>query len=161
MAAQSQRKYSSAMRSLLCLALVLAACKQDAPPRPSLSQVARTCHKDFGCPRTILYVQDLHASQRYYHDKLGFKIDWTDGDPADFGAVTRGDTQLFMCERCQGHPGTWVWIFTPDVDRLYDELVRRGATIKSPPDDKPWGVREMQVADLDGNVLRLASPKKR
>jgi len=39
--------------------------------------------------------------------------------------------------------------------------VRRGATIKSPPDDKPWGVREMQVADLDGNVLRLASPKKR
>jgi uncharacterized glyoxalase superfamily protein PhnB len=35
--------------------------------------------------------------------------------------------------------------------------VRKGAIIKSPPGDKPWGMREMQVADPDGNVIRFGS----
>ncbi|MCW5806797.1 MAG: VOC family protein [Deltaproteobacteria bacterium] len=148
---------------ILAAALALAGgCKRDADQARPLADEARACDAthDLGCPRTILWVADLATSQRYYRDKLGFKIDWTDGDPADFGAVTRGHTQLFMCQRCQGHPGSWLWVFTPDVDRLHKELVQRGALIQSPPDDKPWGVREMQVADPDGNVLRIGSPSK-
>jgi uncharacterized glyoxalase superfamily protein PhnB len=35
--------------------------------------------------------------------------------------------------------------------------VKRGARIKMPPTDMPWGVREMKVADRDGNVLRFGS----
>ena len=145
----------------LSLATLFACNREQAHRAPPIAQLAEACHKEFGCPRPILYVHSLDASQRYYRDKLGFHIDWTDGDPPDFGAVSRGDTQLFMCQKCQGHAGGWVWVFTPDIDRLHDELVRRGATIKAPPEDKPWGVREMQVADLDGNVLRLASPRRK
>ena len=37
-------------------------------------------------------------------------------------------------------------------------LVRRGAKVQARPENKPWGVREMQVADPDGNVLRGGSP---
>jgi len=149
------------MRNLVIGFLVLIAmtgCKRH--DEAGLAAVAKTCtnHGDLACPRTILYVHDLRASQRYYHEQLGFKLDWTDGDPADFGAVSRGDTQLFMCERCQGHPGTWVFILTPDVDKLHAELVKRGAKIQSAPADKPWHIREMQVADPDGNVLRIGSP---
>lgn len=148
------------MRIIAALVFALGlGCKQEAKRASPFALMASACsHKDLGCPRAILYVGDLEASQRYYRDKLGFKIDWAYGEPPDFGAVSRGDTQLFMCEKCQGHAGSWVWVFTPNVDRLHAELVRRGATIKAPPADKPWGVREMQVADLDGNVLRLASP---
>jgi catechol 2,3-dioxygenase-like lactoylglutathione lyase family enzyme len=149
------------MRTLVfaALALLFAGCKHE-PERVHLAEVARACAKDgdLGCPRTILYVDDLRASQRYYRDKLGFKIDWTDGDPPDFGSVSRSDMQLFLCQRCQGHPGSWLWVFTPDVDRLHRELVKRGAIIKAPPANKPWRVREMQVADPDGNVLRIGSP---
>jgi len=143
----------------LCVALL--GCKRSDHHASPLADVARSCaHGDLGCPRAILYVDDLAASQRYYVDKLGFKLDWTDGDrdPVGFASVSRGDTQLFMCHRCQGNPGSWLWVYTPDVDRLHEELVRRGAIIKAPPDDKSWGVREMQVADLDGNVLRIGSP---
>src|SRR5262245_2771768 len=145
------------MRITLLVAMLAIRCKHEA--RAPLAEAARACgHGDLGCPRAILYVANLAASQRYYRDKLGFKIDWTDGDPPDFGAVSRGDTQLFMCERCQGHAGSWLWVFTPDVDRLHAELVDRGAIIRQPPGDKPWGVREMQIADPDGNVLRVGSP---
>lgn len=115
-------------------------------------------NKDLGCPRPIITVSRLDDSIRYYRDKLGFRFDWTDGEPPDFAAVTRGDLQIFMCQRCQGHPGSWLWVTTPDVDALYVELVRRGATIRARPENKPWRVREMQVADPDGNVLRIGSP---
>ena len=148
------------MRTLV-LALALAACHRDAPDAHLAATVsACTSDKDMACPRPILYVSSLEASQRYYRDKLGFHIDWTDGDPPDFGAVTRGDTQIFMCQRCQGHPGGWIWIFSPDVDAVHADLAKRGATIKSTPENKPWGVREMQVADPDGNVLRIAGPRR-
>jgi catechol 2,3-dioxygenase-like lactoylglutathione lyase family enzyme len=150
----------SRMRTLVVLAISLAfffGCKRHEPN--ALAETAQACtSSDLGCPRAILYVHDLAASQRYYHDQLGFKLDWTDGDPPEFGAVSRGDTQLFMCQRCQGHAGSWLWVFSPDVDRLYGELVKRGAIIKSPPANMPWHVREMQVADPDGNVLRIGSP---
>lgn len=157
-------RYAVHMRTGLAVVIALASlavagCKHRREPS-ALAQTARACAagSDLGCPRAILYVGNLAASQRYYRDKLGFKLDWTDGDPPDFGAVSRGDTQLFMCERCQGHPGSWLWITSPDVDRLYGELVKRGAIIKSPPATMPWHVREMQVADPDGNVLRIGSP---
>ena len=144
---------------VLAIACVAGGCKRSAHEPSALAQTALDCsHSELGCPRPILYVHDLMAARRYYHEQLGFKLDWTDGDPPDFAAVSRGDTQLFMCQRCQGHAGSWLWVATPDVDRLHAELVKRGAIIKSPPGDKPWGVREMQVADPDGNVLRIGSP---
>ncbi len=132
------------------------ACRE--PTTDLTATVAACTAKDLGCPRPILYVGNLVASQQYYRDKLGFRVDWTDGKPADFGALSRGDTQIFICERCQGHAGSWLWVFTPDVDKLHAELVKRGAIIKSPPENKPWRVREMQVADPDGNVLRIGGP---
>ena len=88
---------------------------------------------------------------------LGFKVDWEDGSPPDFGSVSRGDAVLFMCQRCQGNPGSWIIIFTRDVDRLHDELRRKDAIITMPPQDMPWRLREMHVAYCDGNVIRFAS----
>lgn len=140
--------------------LAVVACRRERTPEPELATTVAACtSKDLGCPRPILYVGSIAGSQRYYRDKLGFKIDWTDGDPVDFGALSRGETQIFICEHCQGHPGSWLWVFTPNVDTLYAELVKRGATIKAAPENKPWGVREMQVSDPDGNVLRIAGPR--
>ena len=144
--------------SICVLVVAVAGCKRESERASPLAATVHACTAgDLGCPRAILYVSDLAASQHYYRDKLGFKIDWAYGEPPDFGAVSRGDTQLFMCQRCQGHPGSWLWVFTPDVDRMYGELVERGAIIKEPPANRPWGAREMIVADPDDNRLRIAS----
>ena len=43
-----------------------------------------------------------------------------------------------------------------DADALHDELKARGAIVRHPPTDYSWA-REMQIADPDGNVLRLGS----
>jgi catechol 2,3-dioxygenase-like lactoylglutathione lyase family enzyme len=148
--------------AIIAIATGLVGCRrQEGREAPSpIAQAAKAClHHDseMSCPRPILTVDNLAASTRYYREKLGFKLDWDYGEPPDFASVSRGDGVLFMCQRCQGHPGAWMMLFTRDVDKLHDELKKRGATIKMAPTDMPWGMREMQVSDLDGNVLRFGS----
>jgi catechol 2,3-dioxygenase-like lactoylglutathione lyase family enzyme len=145
--------------SLVLGVLGAAGCKRTDERNGPLVEMARQCARQGGlsCARPILHVASLHASQRYYRDALGFHIDWEHGDPPDFGAVSRGETVLFMCQGCQGNPGSWMMIFTSNVDELHAEIARNGAIIKQPPRDMPWGLREMQVADPDGNVIRFGS----
>ncbi|MEM0914542.1 MAG: glyoxalase superfamily protein [Planctomycetota bacterium] len=105
----------------------------------------------------ILNVKNVPASIDYYVDKLGFHEDWAWGDPVGFASVSRGEVTLFLCQDGQGQPGTWMSVWTEDVDALHAEYVKRGAIIKQPPTNFPWGVREMNVADPDGHRLRFGS----
>lgn len=150
------------MRALLVAGLVSASllgCGGDERAPEPMARIAKACAHDseLSCPRPIFTVRDLAASTRYYRDKLGFKLDWDHGDPPDFASVSRGDGILFMCQNCQGQPGAWAMLFARDVDELHDEFRRKGAEIRMPPTDMPWGLREMNVADPDGNVLRIGS----
>jgi uncharacterized glyoxalase superfamily protein PhnB len=43
-----------------------------------------------------------------------------------------------------------------DVDALYDDCRARGAAIRLPPTDLPWGTRSMDVDDPDGHSLRFS-----
>lgn len=125
-----------------------------------LAAFAKSCaqHGDLSCPVPIFNVKSLRESQQYFHNALGFKIEWDYGDPPDFGAVSRGHAVIFMCEKCQSSPGAWMMTFTKDVDRLYEEFKKRGAIIKMPPTNMEWNLREMHVADPDDNVIRFGGP---
>src|SRR4051794_11187922 len=102
----------------------------------------------------ILRVADLEASVVYYVDRLGFTLEWR-ADP--MVSVRRDRAALMLCAECQGQPGTWVWVASSDVDALYAELGGRGARLRHPPTNYPWGSRECQVTDPDGHVLRFGS----
>ena len=108
----------------------------------------------FGGVTPILRVADLETSLDYYVRALGFAIQWRDGG---FAAVRRGDASVMLCEGDQGHRGTWLWLAVSDADALHEELRARGASIRHPPTNYPWGSRELQVSDPDGHVLRMGS----
>lgn len=110
---------------------------------------------DYAIP--ILNVKSVPAAIAYYCEKLGFEKEWDWGTPATFGCVRHDGVQIFLCEGAQGSPGTWISIFVRDVDALHADYRRRGAIIKQQPTNFPWGIREMNVADLDGHRLRLGS----
>jgi catechol 2,3-dioxygenase-like lactoylglutathione lyase family enzyme len=112
---------------------------------------------EFASVIPILNVSNFAASMKYYVDKLGFRKKWDWGDPPTFGCVTRGKVEIFFCEGAQGQPGVWMSIFTEDVDALYEEYKTRGAIIRQPPTNMPWGTREMNVQDPDGHRLRMGS----
>ena len=112
----------------------------------------------FGGVNPIFRVENLAASIDYYVRVLGFKIDWEFTDV--IACVSRDNVAIFLSQGDQGHPGAWAWIGVGDVERVHDELLQKGASIRQPPTNFPWAL-EMQVTDLDGNVLRLGSdPKK-
>ena len=110
---------------------------------------------DYAVP--VLNVKNVPASIAYYVEKLGFEKEWAWGEPATFGCVRHDGVQIFLCEGAQGAPGTWISIFVRDVDALYADYQRRGAIIRQEPTNFPWGLKEMNVEDLDGHRLRMGS----
>lgn len=111
---------------------------------------------DFEEVTPILNVKNFQASMDYYVQKLGFEKKWDWGDPPDFGCVKRGKVEIFLCQGGQGQPGMWMSIFMDDVDALYEEYKKSGATILDPPTNFPWHTREMLVEDLDGHRFRMS-----
>jgi uncharacterized glyoxalase superfamily protein PhnB len=112
-------------------------------PRPALGGVV-----------PILRIASLDTSIGYYVEQLGFALQWR-FEPA--ASVKRDGASVMLVEGAQGHPGTWLWISTDDADALYAEFGRRGARLRHPPTNYPWGSRECQVTDPDGHVLRFGS----
>lgn len=105
----------------------------------------------------ILNVKNVIASIDYYVNKLGFTKRWDWGEPPTFGCVARDKVSIFLCEGAQGQPGAWMMIFLDNVDELYREFTERGAKVRKPPTNMPWGTREMNVEDPDGHRIRFGS----
>ena len=114
-------------------------------------------HNRFGSAVPILNVGNVPASLAYYIERLGFLKEWDWASPPTFACVRRDDVRIFLCQGGQGAPGTWISIFIDDVDALYETYQSSGAIIREPPADFPWGLREMNVEDLDGHRLRMGS----
>lgn len=110
----------------------------------------------FGSPAPIFRVTSVQASLAYYTDALGFAPDWGDDGLV---SVSRDRCTIFLTAWDQGCHGSWVWIGVDDVGALYDELIVRGARIRTPPTNYSWAF-EMQIEDPDGNVLRLGSESR-
>ena len=102
-------------------------------------------------------------TKAFYVDGLGFGIDWehqfAPGMPT-FAQVTLNGRSLFLSEHagdCQ--PGGAAYIVLDDIDAFYMTIKTRGVRVDDPPQDAPWGVREMSLVDPDGNRLRFANPQ--
>jgi catechol 2,3-dioxygenase-like lactoylglutathione lyase family enzyme len=121
----------------------------------------------------ILNVSNLEQSFAWF-EKLGWKKAWDWGDPPNFGAVSSGHCEIFLCLNAQGGRGTtgrtmtfgedgdetadngvWMSIFVDDVEPIYQNCIAQGFDITWPPTDMPWGVREMHVRHPDGHVFRI------
>lgn len=101
-------------------------------------------------PVPELPVGDVERAQQYYRDVLGFEIGWLYPDK-DIGAVSRGDVAIFFRRTKPPFTPAVHWIFAEDLDASYDELNSSGARIVEPLEQKPWGLRQFTVEDLDGN----------
>jgi len=101
----------------------------------------------------ILRVADADAAVAWYQ-QLGFVKEWEHrfeaGLPLNVG-LARGDLKMHLSEHIgDARPGTLVYIYVDDVDAVAESL---GVT---EIDEMPWG-RDFQVADPDGNRLRIGS----
>ena len=105
-------------------------------------------------PVPELPVKDVEEAQKYYQDILGFKIEWIYPSKV-IGAVSCGDTVIFFRKRTEPFEPAVHWIFADNVDESYDKLSKSGAKIVEDIEDKPWGIRQFTIEDLDGNIFYL------
>ena len=101
-------------------------------------------------PTPELPVEDVERAQQHYRQALGFDVGWMYPD-GEIGAVSRGDIAIFLRRRKRPFDSAVHWIFAPDLDATFAELSALGARIVEPIEEKPWGVRQFTVEDLDGN----------
>ncbi len=92
----------------------------------------------------IMHVSDYAKSMLYYTEKLGFRKNWEWGEPADFGSVSRDQVEIFLTEEKQGNYGTSINVFVKNVDSLYAEVKKNGASIIMAPKMMQWG-KELRV----------------
>jgi uncharacterized glyoxalase superfamily protein PhnB len=105
---------------------------------------------------TVFVVQDVRRSVEHYRDVLGFRAEFTYGDPVFYAGLERDNVVIHLqaageTKRQPGHGA--VYVFVTDVDALYRELSARGARTLGEPKDYPYGMRDFDVHDLDGNQL--------
>lgn len=109
----------------------------------------------------ILAVADVRATIRFYREVLGFQSEWVWGDTPDFGGVRWGGIHVMFClqpslaGRVEGHMHAF---FCDDVNALREQHREAGAPVISEIANKPWGIREYTVRDINGYHLRFGGP---
>jgi uncharacterized glyoxalase superfamily protein PhnB len=98
----------------------------------------------------VLHVPDVAAAAAFYRDVLGFT--WDFGDET-YAVVWRDNSAIHFVKDESGPRGVHLFQWVKNVDAFYREIVDRGATVASPPTDRPYGIREFGVSDSNGVAL--------
>ena len=110
---------------------------------------------------TLFVVQDVLRSVEHYRDVLGFRVEFTYGEPAFYAGVERDNVAIHLqaTSETKRKPGQGALnVFVTGVDALYQELKARGAGTTEEPADRPYGMRDFDIRDLDGNQLCFGEP---
>ena len=107
-------------------------------------------------------VSDIRKAAAYYEKNLGFTLDWG-GDEGGIAGISKGQCRMFLTNSSfrAGYGNAapvLVWLNLKsklEVDELYETWKQTQAQIVSPPEDKPWNLREFTARDLDGNLFRV------
>ena len=112
---------------------------------------------------TMFVVKDVLASVAHYRDALGFHTEFTYGEPTFYAGVEREGVMIHLTARkTKRQPGHGaIYVFVTEVDALYEELKKRGAKTLNEPKDYDYGMRDFDVADLDGNQLSFGMGLKK
>jgi uncharacterized glyoxalase superfamily protein PhnB len=116
--------------------------------------------------RCVLAVRELELSTRYDMDVLGFKRDPIQAEGWAFLSKDAFKLLLGECpdERPAGELGNhsyFVYLTVEGLDDYFREISARGALVSSPPQDKPWGLREFGIRTPDGHRITCGEPLRK
>jgi catechol 2,3-dioxygenase-like lactoylglutathione lyase family enzyme len=107
-------------------------------------------------------VADVAATIGYYREVLGFSVEYTAGQPAEFAIVSRDGCAVMLrrvpdperIRPMESQGGTWdAFFWVSDAEGLARELTALGASFVYPVTRQPYGTQEFAVRDRDGHVL--------
>jgi catechol 2,3-dioxygenase-like lactoylglutathione lyase family enzyme len=112
-------------------------------------------------------VADIDAALDFYTGTLGLTPGHRSGP---YAQLDTGTCRLAFYERAamaatlgvaeDDVPAFEIGFKVDDVDAVYSELVRRGATAVMAPTDRAWGQRTAYLRDPDGHLVELAEDRR-
>ncbi len=102
-----------------------------------------------------LQVRDLPAAVDFYTNRLGFRLGFLYGEPPTFAGVDLGDVQIFLAPGTPRPDGGILHFVVGDADELYEFHRAQGVEVVTPLGDRPYGLRDYAVRDLDGHLLEF------
>ena len=104
----------------------------------------------------VLPVDNAVQTAEYYRTTLGFTIERLEGDPPYYAIVERDCVAIHLSEREDTSTPIErcaVYLHVSDADALYEEYQRKGIEMFAPPENQDNGMREFELADMNGHFL--------
>lgn len=112
----------------------------------------------------VLSVHDVRVALIHYR-KLGFKADAYEGDGVEspvYGFCSWGPVELHLARFTELDPRintAACYLYVDDAPALHAAWTSAGVAGRfTPLEDTPYGLREFDHVDPDGNLLRVGSP---
>ena len=87
---------------------------------------------------------------------MGFSVNYAN---EQISVMDRDTVRLLLIARTDRHSGIGsCYFYVKDADALHAELTASGADVRSEPVSRPWGLREFEVLDPEGNRLTFGQP---
>jgi catechol 2,3-dioxygenase-like lactoylglutathione lyase family enzyme len=112
-------------------------------------------HVDCEQHHPVLSVADVLAAADFYTKKLGFTLGFTWGDPPDIVGMNLGDVSIHLSQGAPSPSECSVYFVVGNADDLYEFHRANGVEIVEMPADRPWGLRDYRIRDLDGYELKF------
>ena len=100
-----------------------------------------------------LRVSDVRAAVDFYTTNLGFRQSFIYGDPPTMAGVNLGNVQMFLEHGPPRPEGCALYFVVGNADELYEFHRASGVEIMEAPGDRPYGLRDYRVRDLNGYEL--------
>jgi uncharacterized glyoxalase superfamily protein PhnB len=108
----------------------------------------------------VLAVPDAERAARFWCDVLGFELQLVlEGwrfVARDLCRVMLGECRDALPPADLGDHSYFGYLEVDDIDGYFAQIASRGASVLSPPADKPWSMREMAVRTPDGHRIMFA-----
>lgn len=102
------------------------------------------------------------AETRAFYEKLGFVCAFDQAPPDSFLFMIRDGAQIQFFE-APGIDGTirdhTCYIYVDDLEGTYHAFAAAKVGTLHPIEDKPWGVPEFVLVDINGNTIRVGCPR--
>jgi len=115
----------------------------------------------------VLAVPDVNQIVAYYRDKLGFHVDFVEGDPPVHARVCADPTYSSPTVHIRFeplppgssvNPSVYLWIYVgARLDDLFALYHQRGVEVVEEPSDRPWGLRQFTIRDCNGYIATFCS----
>ncbi len=109
-----------------------------------------------------LQVRDMRRTLAFFEGSLGFRCTFKIRDDLHpeipYALVERDQVRIHLQVSDKGAGLSACYVTVDDVDALYAEIQRANVPVTRSIEDSSYGMRDFNIADIDGNTLGFGQP---